>query len=383
MGFIIPVLGIIFSYLNSQTTYFYGSIVFILVLSILLFFITNNRKKTEIDLETSTRNLILDYHLPTISPEELIEEYIPSKVDTVSDEEYLLIQEQIEDFDMRIDHLIIQEDEKTEKLREFLFKIDKVDIISLEELVNLKRREISVTQSLESKKNLLKQIDNEFDFARLEYLRELELEEKDAEKFETINEKVHKNNIDISALRERISFLEPKLNELLEASENIEELNEKISFYENKRKGIELAIECINLAKNNIFKNYIPRMNNMLSTLMTELRGENFTVRLGDQFDLSILNNQGNYVEDKSLSSGTFDQIMILIRLFLIEELFEESFPLILDDAFIRTDNHRLSLLLDYLQEISSYRQVLLFTCQNREKELLEGKGRYYHYISL
>lgn len=383
MGLIIPIIGMLIAFQNSQMTFFYGSVLLLLLLLLFLLLITKNRKRVNKDLETSTRNLILDYNLPNISPEELIQEYIPSSVDTASEEEYLLIQEQIEDFDMRIDHLILQEDEKTEKLREFLFKINKVDIISLEELDNLKRREVSVNESIDSKNNLLKQIDNEFDFNRLEYLRELELEEKDAEKYETINEKVHKNNVDISALRERISFLEPKLNELLEASERIEELNEKISFFENKRKGIELAIECINLAKNNIFKNYIPRMNHMLSTLMTELRGENFTIKLGDQFELSILNSQGNYIDDKSLSSGTFDQIMILIRLFLIEEIFEDSFPLILDDAFIRADNHRLSLLLDYLLEISSYRQILLFTCQQRERELLEEKGKNYHSIDL
>lgn len=377
---LLPFLFTVFGFLKSQSNIIIVSVVFILLISTAYFLQNLSKVRLKEDLEYKTRNLIMDYGLPDLSTKELLQNYMPFVEEPSLTNEYSLIQEQIEDYDLRIDHLIRQEDKKTEELREFLFKIDKVDILSFEELENLKHKEKSINKTYENKKVLLKQLESEFEFSRLQYLRELKLEKKDVEEFETINEKVRDNSTKISALKERISYLEPKLEKLLEASEKIEELNEQIDYYTERKKGIELAIEGINLAKNNIYKNYIPRINKMLSTLMSELREEDAVFKLGEQFNLSFLNGNDQYVSEKSLSSGTFDQIMILIRLFLIEEVFKDEFPLILDDAFIRTDRKRLSILLDYLTEISNYRQILLFTCQHREKEILDHKNINYHY---
>lgn len=380
---ILPLLMFLYSYYSGQINVFYISLVLLaaVILAVLLLF--SAQKKLKDEIKQKTKSLVMDYDLPKLSTKELLQNYMPLHTDASSTSEYTLIQEQIEDYDLRIDHLIRQEDEKTEELRAFLFKIDKVDILTFEELENLKNREKSIIETCIQKKSLLKQVESEFDFTRLNYLRDLKLEKKDVEKFETINEKVRDNSTKISALKERISFLEPKLEQLLESTERVEELNVKIEYYNNRRKGIELAIESINLAKNNIYKNYIPRINNMLSTLMSELRGEGAVFKMGDQFNLSFLNSSDKYISEESLSSGTFDQIMILIRLFLIEEIFKDEFPLILDDAFIRTDQRRLGILLDYLAEISDYRQILLFTCQQREKELLDNKNIEYHYMNL
>ena len=49
--------------------------------------------------------------------------------------------------------------------------------------------------------------------------------------------------------------------------------------------------------------------------------------------------------------------------------------PLILDDALVTFDDERLHAALDYLLEESQRRQILLFTCQKREMDYLQGKG--------
>jgi uncharacterized protein YhaN len=45
--------------------------------------------------------------------------------------------------------------------------------------------------------------------------------------------------------------------------------------------------------------------------------------------------------------------------------------PLVLDDAFVRFDRERLGCAMELLKTLSSEHQILLFTCQEREKEYL------------
>ena len=52
------------------------------------------------------------------------------------------------------------------------------------------------------------------------------------------------------------------------------------------------------------------------------------------------------------------------------EFLYEEEFPLILDDTFGFYDEKRLANTLQWLAE--NKKQVLIFTCQKREEELLK-----------
>ena len=50
----------------------------------------------------------------------------------------------------------------------------------------------------------------------------------------------------------------------------------------------------------------------------------------------------------------------------MAEELTPES-PLILDDALVRFDDTRMQAALAILEELAKNRQVILFTCQQRE----------------
>ena len=68
-------------------------------------------------------------------------------------------------------------------------------------------------------------------------------------------------------------------------------------------------------------------------------------------------------------SEGTVDQLYIALRLAVAEELTPGA-PLVLDDALVRFDNKRLNNALKVLTGMAESCQVILFTCQSREKEL-------------
>lgn len=54
----------------------------------------------------------------------------------------------------------------------------------------------------------------------------------------------------------------------------------------------------------------------------------------------------------------------------------EDPAPLVLDDALVTFDDRRMALALDALAELGRERQILLFTCQEREGNYLGGQAR-------
>ena len=60
----------------------------------------------------------------------------------------------------------------------------------------------------------------------------------------------------------------------------------------------------------------------------------------------------------------------LALRLAVWEAMTPEA-PLVLDDAFLRFDNERLGYAMGLLKELSPRHQILLFTCQEREKQWL------------
>ncbi len=70
------------------------------------------------------------------------------------------------------------------------------------------------------------------------------------------------------------------------------------------------------------------------------------------------------------LSGGTVDQLYLALRLAVCELLIPEV-PIILDDALVFFDDERARIALSVLRELAGTRQILLFTCQEREERLL------------
>ena len=61
--------------------------------------------------------------------------------------------------------------------------------------------------------------------------------------------------------------------------------------------------------------------------------------------------------------------------------LYEEVYPVVLDDTFAFYDESRLKNTLQWLARQD--RQILIFTCQKREEEMLKKLGIPYHRIEL
>ena len=66
-----------------------------------------------------------------------------------------------------------------------------------------------------------------------------------------------------------------------------------------------------------------------------------------------------------------------------MNEITEEKMPIILDEAFAYFDNERLENVLKFINEKYKENQVLILTCSNREKEIMDKLGIKYNFIEL
>ena len=66
-----------------------------------------------------------------------------------------------------------------------------------------------------------------------------------------------------------------------------------------------------------------------------------------------------------------------------MNEISEEKLPIILDEAFAYYDNERLENILKFINDNYKENQVLIFTCSNREKEILDKLNIEYNFVEL
>lgn len=94
----------------------------------------------------------------------------------------------------------------------------------------------------------------------------------------------------------------------------------------------------------------------------------------GDRSGLLAETSNRRLLDSAYLSRGTQEQLYLAMRFALCDAASQEHpLPLLLDDLFVHFDETRLANVLPVLEEISTTRQVILFTCHRHLAELLEG----------
>lgn len=91
--------------------------------------------------------------------------------------------------------------------------------------------------------------------------------------------------------------------------------------------------------------------------------------------------HENQQIAVEQLSQGTLEQIYFALRMAVADLLYAEDYPIILDETFAYYDDTRLERAMAWLAE--SGRQVLLFTCHHRERDLLKKMNIAYADIRL
>ena len=192
-------------------------------------------------------------------------------------------------------------------------------------------------------------------------------------KINDLNLQLHKLEID----RDNI---DPKLEKLTHTEELLEIEQENLKKLQNRAEELNLAKVILDEAYTEMKKNITPKFNQSLSKNIEKISdGKYKNIIINDQITVEL--DDGRYVPAESLSIGTVEQIYLSLRLAIMNEISKEKLPVMLDEAFAYYDDQRLEAALDFLNKIDN--QVILFTCTNREKEILEKNNIDFNFVSL
>lgn len=199
-----------------------------------------------------------------------------------------------------------------------------------------------------------------------------------------IEETINNNRIRIKGLEIEYNTIVPQLDEMVVLEEKLEADKEKLAELREKESIINIAIENLMDAYEEMKTTITPKFTKNLSESIQKISSNKYNkVTINDENGMIIENNRGEYVEAIKLSTGTIDQLYLALRLSMIDELSKENLPIILDESFAYSDNNRLKNMLQYLTSDLNNHQTIIFTCTDREQKMLEAMNIPYNVIEL
>ena len=246
----------------------------------------------------------------------------------------------------------------------------KNEIAELEETINSMKKKLA-EENKESKEWLVKT-----------YGKECEVFfNKDIDTYVKNNKNNIRNlELDLHKKELELQNIEPQLEKLAEYEERLavekaayEELLEKKRVYDMT---LELLRDSYEEMKANITPEYNKKVSKMIE-IFSDGKYKNVSITDGIKVELE----NGQRIEASKLSVGTIEQIYLALRLSIINELSEESFPIILDEPFAYSDNNRLSDMMQFLAKVDN--QVIVLTCTEREKDEAQRLNIDYNWIEM
>lgn len=167
--------------------------------------------------------------------------------------------------------------------------------------------------------------------------------------------------------------------ELNKIEEEIDWLTNEKELLQSKRNSLETALEVLKESGRELQKDFSPKFQREISQIINRITGGKYTqARPNANLNINVIDPQtGQAVDVEKLSSGTIEQFYLSLRIALANILGEgkENLPLIIDEAFVQYDDYRVRNVLEFLFELSNERQIIIFTCQNRELDILKEIG--------
>ena len=194
------------------------------------------------------------------------------------------------------------------------------------------------------------------------------------------NNEINQYNLEIHKLKLDLENIEPKLEKMVNLieeiqieEENIKKLNEEKDVFLETKEIIENAYEEM---KNNV----TPKFNICLSEYIDKISGGKYNnIKINDGIQVELIN--GKLIPIEKLSEATIEQIYLALRLSVIDQISKEKLPIFLDETFAYYDDERLAATLKFINSVQN--QTIIFTCTNREIEILEQLGIEYNLIRL
>lgn len=287
----------------------------------------------------------------------------------------------------------------------FLFKNKKIknrENIEREKIDNELKEKITILNSEinlleENTRKLEKEIKQakediifKFNLEKQDILKELgtniNIEEKNKieKELENSNKNIVEYKLELNSLKYEENEINNKLEDFISKEEEYESLQEQLSELEEKNKYILATKDLLEKAYEKMKNNVTPKFTQNLSNIACNIsNGKYKKVIFNEEKGLVVELENGEYISANRLSSGTIDELYLSLRLSMLDEISNEKMPIILDEAFAYFDDERLKNSLIFLAEKSAEHQIIILTCSNRERQILDSINIKYNLVEL
>ena len=248
------------------------------------------------------------------------------------------------------------------------------DVIQDERVIQKEKKEFE-----ERFENVKKEMFQKYkNFVNREYLerilkKDIEGVFKEASEIEKEYENTMYRLSQINAERNVVESTSGKLTEIVEELEELKQEREKLLNYNDT---IEIAKEVLKESYDELKNNVGPEFDKKLSYIVKKItNGKYDDVYIDINHNIKMKTEHGEYVNLERFSTGTIEQVNLALRLAYIDTISKESLPIILDEAFAFYDDERLANIMRFLSQEYINRQVIIFTCSNREKKIIDEEN--------
>ena len=256
---------------------------------------------------------------------------------------------------------------------------------SLENELNSIKEKLEKLQS-NNEEELLAQYNGKMDREKLlQIINSTDIEPQ----LKNVETQINNEKIKLKGLEIEENTVIPQIDAMVELEETLQAKKEEYNNLKNQEDIINITIENLEQAYEEMKTTITPKFTENLSKNIEEIsNGKYSKVTINDESGMVVENNRGEYINANNLSTGTIDQLYLSLRLSMIEDLSKESLPIILDETFAYFDNTRLENAIKYLIKLTQgenikNHQVIIFTCTNREKEILEKLDFKYNLVEI
>ena len=190
------------------------------------------------------------------------------------------------------------------------------------------------------------------------------------------------NELELEKHKRELDYkdIEPKMERLSHLEELLSIEEENLEILKERQEEFDIAKELLTQSYTEMKKNITPKFNEEFNSLVNIFTNGKYS-RVAFNEGIFVEVSNGQMVSIEGLSYGTIQEIYLALRLAMVKELSKENIPIILDEPFAYFDDNRIAKVLESLNKIDN--QVIIFSCSNREKEIIEKLGLEYNYIKL
>lgn len=197
-------------------------------------------------------------------------------------------------------------------------------------------------------------------------------------------DKISEAKINLNTVNFEKNRIEKEIKNIGDMEKEIKEIDEKRKEIESLGKSIKLAQMCLEDAYEKFKENLGPNLKNYISNTVEKISsGKYNNIYLNDKNELLLELKNGQVIPVDRLSMGTIDQIYLALRFNILKETIKENMPIILDEVFAYYDDERLENVLKFLNREYKDNQIIILSCSNREKDILNKLKIEYNQIKI